>query len=96
MAAAHPSDQFTADVLKLSPRCPTCGRPNVVTFQAYRAAVDPDRPFPAPVCIQCCPKPELPFDARAAADATLRRAVDATLRAERERDEAAEATPAAG
>jgi hypothetical protein len=66
-----------------------------VTFQAVRAAVDPDCPFPAFVCTQCCPKLELPLDARAAADATLRRAVNATLRAERERDEAAEATQAA-
>jgi transposase-like protein len=96
MAAARPTGAGVADVLKLSPRCPTCGRTNVVTFQAFRAAVDPDRPFPPFVCIECCPKPQLPFDARAAAEATLLRAVNATLRAERERDEAAEAEQAAG
>jgi transposase-like protein len=96
MAAARPTGPDVAHVLKLSPRCPTCGQTNVVTFQAFRAVVDPDRPFPPFVCTQCCPEPERPFDARAAAEATLLRAVSATLRAERQRDEAAEAEQTAG
>jgi hypothetical protein len=89
MAAAHPSGPETAPGLKTSPRCPTCGRPNVVTFQAFRAAADSGCPLPPFVCTECCPEPGP--DLRAAADVTLMLAVNACLRAERERDEAAEA-----
>jgi hypothetical protein len=99
MASARPADSPAkpgpAPVLKLSPRCPTCSRTNVVTFLPF-TPVDPDRPVPTLVCLHCCPEPAPPFDARAAADAVLTRALRKTLQAERQRDEAAAAETAAG
>jgi hypothetical protein len=68
MASARPPEPSKAPVLKLTPRCPTCGRPDAVTFQAFRAVADPDRPFPPLVCTQCCPKPDRPPGPRAAAE----------------------------
>ena len=47
--------------------------------------VNPDRPVPTLVCLHCCPKPAPPYDARAAADAALGRALQKVLQAERER-----------
>ena len=87
----QPEGPGTAQVLKLSPRCPTCGRTNVVTFLPF-TPVDPDRPVPTLVCLHCCPKPAPPYDARAAADAALGRALRKVLQAERDR---AAAKPAA-
>jgi hypothetical protein len=96
MASTRPADgPNPAQVLKLSPRCPTCSRTNVVTFLPF-TPVDPDRPVPTLVCLHCCPKPNPPFDARAAADAVLNRALRKTVQAERERAEAAAAEKPAG
>ena len=96
MASGRPSDgPNPAQVLKLSPRCPTCRRTNVVTFLPF-TPVDPDRPVPTVVCLHCCPQPAPPFDARAAADAVLTRALRKTLQAERDRATAAAPESAAG
>jgi hypothetical protein len=80
--------------LKVSPRCPSCERPNAVTFLPFRPGSNPARLDQQLVCLDCCPRPADPSaDLRAEAEATLLRAVSATLRAERERDEAAEGNP---
>jgi hypothetical protein len=43
-------------VLRTSPRCPTCGRQNVILFRPFFGAAT-DRVVPQLVCLACAPRP---------------------------------------
>jgi hypothetical protein len=51
-----PKPKGTPRALKLSSRCPSCGRTGVVVFSIPPPADSPDETHRL-VCLHCCPKP---------------------------------------
>ena len=54
-AGRPPIPRHPEPVLRTSPRCPTCGRQNVVTFRPFFGAAT-DRVVPVLVCLACAPR----------------------------------------
>jgi len=53
-----PHDDYTppTPVVKVSPKCPSCGRESVIVFQIPSLPGGQPLPEPRLVCLACCPK----------------------------------------
>ena len=54
----HTADasELPTPVVKVSPKCPSCGRESVIVFQITSLPGGQPLPEPRLVCLACCPK----------------------------------------